>query len=109
MATFIARRLLISIPVFLGITIIVFTFVSLAPGDPADALVRPEFGTNPAARQAVIEHFGLDQPLPVRYARWLMGVVQGDLGYRIMGGQPVTSEIARARSAPPSTSAAANR
>ena len=96
MASFIARRLLISIPVFLGITIIVFTFVSLAPGDPADALVRPEFGTNPAARAAVVEHYGLDQPLPIRYVRWLAGVVQGDLGYRIMGGQPVLSEISRA-------------
>ena len=96
MASFIARRLLISLPVFIGITIIVFTFVSLAPGDPADALVRPEFGTNPAAREAVIEHYALDQPLPVRYLRWLSGVLQGDLGYRIMGGQPILSEIGRA-------------
>lgn len=96
MGAYIARRLLISIPVLLGITIIVFLFAALAPGDPVDALIRPEMGQNEAMRQAIIAHYGLDQPLPVRYVRWLAGVLQGDFGFRILSGQPILGEIGRA-------------
>lgn len=99
MTTFIVRRLLISIPVFLGITMIVFTFVALAPGDAATAMMRPDLGNDPALREAIIRQYGLDQPIPVRYVRWLAGVVQGDFGYRLIGGQPIVSEIARGLSA----------
>ena len=95
MTTFIIRRLLISIPVFLGITMLVFVFVALAPGDAASAMIRPEQANNPQIRLAVIERYGLDQPIPVRYVRWLSGVLQGELGYRLIGGQPIGSEIAR--------------
>jgi peptide/nickel transport system permease protein len=99
MTTFIVRRLLISIPVFLGITMIVFTFVALAPGDAATAMMRPDLGNNPAIREAIIKQFGLDQPIPIRYVRWLAGVLQGDFGYRLIGGQPIIGEIARGLSA----------
>ena len=95
MSTFIVRRLLISIPVFLGITMLVFVFVALAPGDAASAMIRPEQANDPQIRQAVIERYGLDQPIPIRYVRWLSGVLQGELGYRLIGGQPIASEIAR--------------
>lgn len=99
MTTFIVRRLLISIPVFLGITMIVFTFVALAPGDAATAMMRPDLGNNPALREAIIRQYGLDQPIPIRYVRWLAGVLQGDFGYRLIGGQPIVGEIARGLSA----------
>lgn len=95
MGTFIVRRLLISIPVFIGITMLVFLFVALAPGDAASAMIRPEQATNAVVRQAVIEKYGLDQPIPVRYVRWLAGVLQGELGYRLIGGRPIATEIAR--------------
>jgi peptide/nickel transport system permease protein len=95
MTTFILRRLLISIPVFLGITILVFTFIALAPGSIADALIRPELGANEEARQAIIRRFGLDQPLHIRYLSWLANAVQGDLGYRATSGQPVSGEVLR--------------
>lgn len=95
MATFIVRRLLISIPVFIGITILVFTFVALTPGSIADALIRPELGANEEARQAIIRRYGLDQPLPVRYVSWLTNALQGELGYRAMNGTPIGSEVAR--------------
>ncbi|HEV8489925.1 MAG TPA: ABC transporter permease [Candidatus Limnocylindrales bacterium] len=95
MTTFIVRRLLISVPVFLGITILVFTFIALAPGNIADALIRPELGANEEARQAIIRRFGLDQPLHIRYLSWLANAVQGDLGYRATSGQPVSGEVLR--------------
>jgi peptide/nickel transport system permease protein len=96
LGTYIVRRLLISIPVFFGITIIVFAFISAAPGNIADALVRPELGGDPAAKQAIIEKYGLDQPLPVRYVRWLENALQGNLGYRAQDGRPVSEEVSRA-------------
>jgi peptide/nickel transport system permease protein len=95
MATFIVRRLLISIPVFIGITILVFTFVALTPGSIADALIRPELGANEEARQAIIKRYGLDQPLPIRYVSWLANAVQGELGYRAMNGTAIGAEVAR--------------
>ena len=96
MSTFIIRRLLMSIPVFLGITMLVFLFVALAPGDATSAMMRPEQMGDPTIRQAIIEKYGLDQPIPVRYVRWLAGVLQGDLGYRLVGGRPISAEVARA-------------
>ncbi len=95
MISFIIRRLLVSIPVFLGITIIVFAFIAMAPGRIVDALVRPELGADPAAEAAIIKRFGLDQPLHIRYIRWLANSLQGELGYRVASGIAVDSEILR--------------
>jgi peptide/nickel transport system permease protein len=99
MTTYIIRRVLISIPVFLGITLLVFTFVALIPGDLVSALIRPELGASQEAKDAIIQRYGLDQPIPVRYLLWLSNALQGELGYRITSGQPVSSEVVRGLSA----------
>lgn len=96
MGQYILRRLLINIPVLLGVTVLVFTFIALAPGDPVSAYLSPEQGANPALREAMRRELGLDQPLPVRYSRWLSRVLQGDLGYRAVGGRPVDEVVGRA-------------
>jgi peptide/nickel transport system permease protein len=93
--TFIIRRILISIPVFIGITLLVFSFVAFAPGNVADGLIRPEMSADPAAREAIIRRYGLDQPLPVRYVSWLANALQGELGYRAMNGTPISDEVWR--------------
>jgi peptide/nickel transport system permease protein len=95
MTTFIIRRILISIPVFIGITLLVFTFVALAPGNVADGLIRPEMSSDPAAKEEIIRRYGLDQPLPVRYVSWLANALQGELGYRAMNGTPISDEVWR--------------
>src|SRR5215216_1334844 len=95
MTTYILRRLMINVPVLLGISILVFTFIALAPGDPVSAYMRPEMGDNPALREAMRKELGLDQPLPIRYARWLGMALQGNLGYRAVGGQPVSDVVGR--------------
>jgi peptide/nickel transport system permease protein len=95
MTTFIIRRLLISIPVFLGITLIVFVFIALAPGDAATAMIRPEMAADPNALAQMRERLGLDQPLPIRYVRWLGAALTGELGYRIDTGVSIASDIAR--------------
>lgn len=96
MGAYVLRRLIVNIPVLLGITVLVFTFLLLAPGDPIAAYIRPEMGDNPALREALRKELGLDQPAPVRYVRWLGLVLQGNLGYRAVGGRPVGEAVSMA-------------
>jgi peptide/nickel transport system permease protein len=80
MGTYLARRLLIAIPSLLGISVVLFTVLALAPGDPFE-----EMATNPnippEVRLALREKFGIDDPVYVRYVRWLMAMLQGDWGF----------------------------
>jgi peptide/nickel transport system permease protein len=75
------------------ISIGIFSILALAPGDPLG-----EFAMNPAlsadVRERLQTSFGLDQPLHVRYARWLIGFVQGDMGYSFTTNSPVRTLIA---------------
>jgi peptide/nickel transport system permease protein len=96
LSTYIVRRVLVAIPIFFGITILVFLLLVLAPGDPVSAFIRPELRTDPVMRQIIMERYGLDQPLPIRYLRWLAEAFQGNLGYKLGGvGLPVLDTVAR--------------
>lgn len=88
---YILRRLLFGIPTLLGVTIIVFILLHLAPGDPVSAMVPSD-----APQELVLmikQQMGLDKPLPVQYWRWLTRVVQGDLGNSLATRRPVLGEI----------------
>jgi peptide/nickel transport system permease protein len=80
MGSYVLRRLLIAIPSLLGISLVLFTVLALAPGDPFE-----ELATNPnvpaEVRAALREKFGLDDPVWTRYVRWLGAMVQGDWGF----------------------------
>lgn len=91
MVRYIARRLVALVPVLLGISVIVFLLVHLVPGDVVAILLGPT--TSPQARDALRKLFGLDDPLYVQYARWLGGVLRGDLGTSLRTGQPVLGSI----------------
>jgi peptide/nickel transport system permease protein len=93
MATYIARRLLIAIPILFGISLFMFVLVALAPGDPVAAFIRPEQAGNQELRAAMTKQLGLDQPLPVRYVRWLATTLQGNLGYAAVSGLPVNQVV----------------
>lgn len=93
MSAYIARRLIIGVPVLLGVTVVVFIFVNLIPGDPATYFVNPELGGDPMQIDAVRRQLGLDQPLPLRYIKWLRQTLQGDFGYRIKNGDRVATVI----------------
>ena len=95
MGRYIIRRLLINIPVLLGITVLVFVFTRLTPGDPVLAYMSPELGRDQAMVDRMRKQMGLDQPYAVQYVRWLGKTLQGDLGYRIVGGQSVGATLAR--------------
>ena len=80
MGYYILRRLLIAIPSLLGISVVLFTVLALAPGDPFE-----ELATNPAVppevRVALRAKFGLDDPIWTRYLHWLAAMLQGDWGF----------------------------
>jgi peptide/nickel transport system permease protein len=80
LSQYILRRLLILVPSLLGISIILFTVLALAPGDPFE-----ELATNPnvpaEVRQMLRTKFGLDDPVYIRYLRWVSAMVQGDWGF----------------------------
>jgi peptide/nickel transport system permease protein len=89
---FIARRLLLAIPVLLGVSILVFLVLYLIPGDPAEILL---FGSSPTPHQVeqLRQQLGLDQPLPIQFIHFLGRVLHGDLGQSYVTSQNVGSEI----------------
>ncbi|MBX7214080.1 MAG: ABC transporter permease [Thermoflexales bacterium] len=89
MFQYVLRRLAVTIPVFIAITMAVFTLIALAPGDPMASYISPELGTDPAVIERLRHEFGFDQPIPIRYLNWLGQVAQGNLGYRIKTWDPV--------------------
>lgn len=98
MGRYIIRRLLIAVPLLLGVTLLNFLLVNLAPGDPLSRMVNPELGASREQMEQWRVKFGLDQPLPIRYLRWLNQVAHGNLGYRYSANdrRPVT-EVLRER------------
>ena len=80
MGKYLIRRLLIAIPSLIGISLVLFTVLALAPGDPFE-----ELATNPnvpaEVRQNLRKQFGLDDPVTVRYVRWFGSMVKGDWGF----------------------------
>jgi peptide/nickel transport system permease protein len=95
MGRYIARRLLVSVPVLLGISVFLFVFMNLAPGDPVSALISPNERQTmtPERLEARREALGLNKPLPVRYLAWLRELARGNLGYSYADQRPVTDRI----------------
>lgn len=91
MTKYILRRLLVSIPVLFGVTVIAYFIMTLAPGDAVDMLVDP--GLSPQDIALKKQALGLDQPVIVQYVRWLGQLVQGNLGYSFNNRRPVTERI----------------
>ena len=95
MGRYLVRRVLINIPVLIGITFMIFTFIELAPGDPLAFWVNPELGQSEAQMKILRRRFGLDQPFLVRYVRWLGQTLQGNLGFRYKNFESVAESIAQ--------------
>lgn len=91
MTRYIIKRILYMIPVILGVTLLVFFIMHLAPGDPAQLIL----GENASAEQiaALKKSMGLDKPLVIQYLNYLLGLLQGNLGTSYASGTSVTNEI----------------
>ncbi|HEU0164970.1 MAG TPA: ABC transporter permease [Thermomicrobiales bacterium] len=93
MLKFIIGRVLLLIPVLLGVSLVTFIIVRSIPGNPVETLLGADRHTTPE-QIAVIRHsYGLDDPLPVQYLKWLQHIVTGDLGKSLRTRRPLTTEL----------------
>jgi len=88
---YLIQRALQSVPVILGLSVLIFGISRVIPGDPVRLALGPEASDSQVA--ALREEMGLDQPLPVQYFDWLVGVVQGDWGMSLRTNNNVFSDI----------------
>ncbi|CAA9519299.1 MAG: Dipeptide transport system permease protein DppB [uncultured Thermomicrobiales bacterium] len=79
-AAYLLRRVLLLVPLALGLSILMFGLIHAAPGDPVLALLGPQAAANPRFLEQARANYGLDDPLPIQYLHWLGNVVQGDFG-----------------------------
>jgi peptide/nickel transport system permease protein len=91
MHKYLIRRLLLTIPVLLGVATLVFSLIHFIPGDPAQAMLGE--GAAPEDIAQLRERLGLDRPLLVQYGSFLQGLVKGDLGVSLRNDQPVLQQI----------------
>jgi ABC-type dipeptide/oligopeptide/nickel transport system permease component len=91
MSRYLLRRLLLTIPVLIGVATLVFALIHFIPGDPAQAMLGE--GATPEDVAQLRTRLGLDKPLLMQYGSFLNGVVHGDLGVSLRNDQPVTKQI----------------
>lgn len=95
MLQYILRRLLLLIPILIGVSLVVFTLVRLIPGDATLLAIGVDQRITEEQRELVRKSYGLDQPAPVQYLRWMEHVVQGDLGTSLRARRSVNEELRR--------------
>ena len=91
MFAYLIRRILYIIPIGLGVTVLVFALVHMAPGDPLSAVVPPDAPEEMV--QELRKAYGFDKPLPIQYFKWLGKVLSGDLGRSVARGREVIAEL----------------
>ncbi len=93
MLRFAVRRLLLLVPILLGLSILVFLWIRALPGGPAASILGER--ATPEAIEQVNRQYGLDRPVWIQYAKYVQSLLQGDLGTSIASRRPVTEEIGR--------------
>jgi peptide/nickel transport system permease protein len=91
MTKYIVRRILGAVPVLIGLSIVLFAFVHLLPGDPATAILGQH--ATPERVQAMREYLGLDLPLWQQYLNYVTGLFRGDFGTSVINNQPLLNEL----------------
>lgn len=94
MLAYLLKRLLYAVPIALGVTVLSFALVYLAPGDALNAIAPADAPAD--VIEALKSAYGLDRPIPVQYGLWLLRAVQGDLGTSIASGRAVAGEVVSA-------------
>jgi len=88
---YVFKRLIQTIPVLIGISIIVFVLVKLQPGDPFSSMMDPNLSQE--MKEKMLQELGYNDPIFIQYFKWLLRALQGNLGYSIQFKQPVLSVI----------------
>ena len=91
MSKYVIKRLVMLIPVLIGVTFLVYFIISLSPGDTAAMLAGED--ADAATIEALRHELGLDQPVIVQYAKYMLNLLQGDMGNSYKTGRPVTNMI----------------
>jgi peptide/nickel transport system permease protein len=91
MLTYLLKRLVASVPTLLGVTLVIFSMVHLAPGDPVQIMLDVHGSADQVAR--LRHELGLDLPLPEQYVRFVWGALRGDLGNSLKSGRPAVTEM----------------
>jgi peptide/nickel transport system permease protein len=94
MARYLIRRTLQIVPLLLGISVVLFAVIQAAPGGPEGALLEAGRFIDPEVIESYRRRLGVDQPVPVQYARWLGAALRGDLGISFSTTRPVAALIA---------------
>jgi peptide/nickel transport system permease protein len=89
-----AKRVLLTLPIMLGVALFCFLLVHMAPGDPLVSVLPPDATAEIKAQMMAV--YGFDRPYHEQFLRWLARVVQGDLGSSIRTGRPVWGELSKA-------------
>jgi peptide/nickel transport system permease protein len=91
---FVFRRVLLAIPILIGVTIVVFFTIKLIPGDPVSTLLGPT--ATPQARAELVSRLGLNESLPAQYGNWIWSVLHGDLGRSLSLQEPAATAVMKA-------------
>ena len=94
MIAFLLRRLVYTLPIMLGVALVCFALVHLAPGDPLVSILPPDASGEMQAQMRTL--YGFDRSYPEQFASWVWRAVQGDLGTSIASGRSVTDEVLKA-------------
>lgn len=95
MSRYILRRLLLLIPVVLGVTFLTFALIRIVPGDIVTRMMGATAGNNPEMRARILHELGLDRSLLEQYVWWLGRILGGDFGHSFIHGGPVIEQILR--------------
>ena len=94
MLSFLLRRLIYTLPIMVGVALVCFSLVHLAPGDPLMAILPPDASQD--LRDQLMELYGFNRSYPEQFFHWVARAVQGDLGTSIATNRPVTEEVIKA-------------
>jgi peptide/nickel transport system permease protein len=94
--TYVIRRIVVSIPLLIAVSLVVFLLGRLVPGDPVRLFLAANNVNDPELVARIRAEYGLDRPLPEQYVRWLAKAVRGDFGDSIRSGTPVNGLLWRA-------------
>jgi len=93
---YIARRLLLLVPTLIGMSLFIFLMLRLLPGDVVDLMTAGQEQATDDAKRKLREAFGLADPLPLQYVKWVLGLLRGDPGKSLRSGQPIAEALGQA-------------
>jgi peptide/nickel transport system permease protein len=96
MTTYVLRRLLLLVPTLFGMSLLIFLMLRLLPGDVVDLMTAGNEDITDAAKQKLRDAFGLADPLPVQYVKWIGNLLRGDPGTSLRSGRPIGEALGQA-------------